>query len=105
MLKLIVAMLAVAIAGSAHAVRWRNLRVDGSNEGAFARSMTAFKDELSPQREYVFGAALKDIWIRSATAASYTDPAGDTAKQRNRDARVFKKKNPDVTAAPPAGVR
>ena len=66
----------------------------------------------------MFGEALKDIWIQSATAAvadqreytadayklldglryqevvNYTDPAGDTAKQRYRAARVFKKRNP-----------
>ena len=109
MLKLIVAMLAVAIAGSAHAVRWRNLRVDGSNEGAFARSMTAFKDALSPAREYVFGEALQHIWNEGEKAAqaeqreytadefyreldgrryeevvTLTDPTGDTAKPRYR---------------------
>jgi len=110
MLKLTVAVLAFALAGSA-AAGWRDLRVDGSSEGAFARSMTAFKDALSPSREYVFGEALKDIWTQSATAAeaeqreytadefyrqldglryeevvTLTDPTGDTAKTRFRNA-------------------
>jgi len=128
MLKLTSAVLALALAGTASAGGWRDLRVDGSSEEAFAQSMTAFKDALSVQREYVFGEALKDIWIQGATAAdadqreytadeyyklldglryeevvNYTDPTGDTAKQRHRDARVFKKRNPNVTAAMPVG--
>jgi hypothetical protein len=110
MLKLAVAVLAVALAGTA-AAGWRDLRVDGSSEEAFAKSMAAFKQELSPARQYVFGEALKDIWIQSATAAeteqreykadeyyklldglryeevvTYTDPTGDTAKTRYRNA-------------------
>jgi len=110
MLKLIVAVSAIALAGSANAVRLRNLRVDGSSEEAFARSMTAFQDELSPAREYVFGEALKDIWKKGAKTAeaeqreytadefyrqldglryeevvTLTDPTtGDTAKRRYR---------------------
>ena len=110
MLKLTVAALAVALAGTA-AAGWRELRVDGSSEVAFTQSMDAFKKELSPAREYVFGEALKDIWIQRATAAEaeqrdytadeyyelldgltyedvvrYTDPTGDTAKTRYRNA-------------------
>jgi hypothetical protein len=110
MLKLIVSVLALALAGTA-AAGWRDLRVDGTSEEAFAQSMAAFKQELSPARQYVFGEALKDIWIQSATAAeaaqreytadeyyelldglryeevvNYTDPTGDTAKTRFRDA-------------------
>ena len=105
--KLTVVVLAVAFAGTASAAGWRDLRVDGSSEEAFARSMTEFKDELSLRREYVFGEALKDIWIQGATAAKaeqreYTadefyeridglsyeevitlaDPTGATARQR-----------------------
>ena len=73
--------------------------------------MDTFKKELSPAREYVFGEALKDIWIQGAAAAEgeqreytadeyyrvldglsyedvvkYTDPTGDTAKTRYRNA-------------------
>ena len=109
MQKLTVVVLAVAFAGTASAAGWRDLRVDGSSEEAFARSMTAFKDELSPPREYVFGEALRDIWNEGAKAAeaeqreytadefyrqldglryeevvTLTDPTGDTAKRRYR---------------------
>ena len=109
MQKLTVVVLAVAFAGTASAAGWRHLRVDGSSEEAFSRSMTAFKDELSPAREYVFGEALKDIWNEGAKAAeaeqrdytadefyrqldglryeevvTLTDPTGDIAKRRYR---------------------
>jgi opacity protein-like surface antigen len=109
MLKLAVAVLAVALAGSASAAGWRSLQVDGSGEEAFAKSLEAFKEKMSPAREYVLGEALKDIWARGAKAAEaeqreytadeyyrqvdglryeevvkYTDPSGDTAKRRYR---------------------
>jgi hypothetical protein len=109
MLKLTVAVLAVALAGSASAAGWRSLRVDGSSDEAFAKSLEAFKEKMSPAREYVLGEALKDIWIQGAKAAEaeqreytadeyyrqldglryeevvkYTDPTGDTAKYRYR---------------------
>jgi hypothetical protein len=112
MLKLTVAVLAVAMAGSAVA-GWRDLRVDGSSEEAFATSLEAFKEELSPARRYVLGEALKDIWVegtklaeaeqREYTADEYyrqlhglryeevvrlTDPTGDTAKERYRAASL-----------------
>jgi len=113
MRKLIVVVLAVAFAGAASAADWRDLRVDGSSEEAFARSMTAFKDALSPAREYVFGEALQHIWNEGEKAAqaeqreytadefyreldgrryeevvTLTDPTGDTAKRRYRIAYV-----------------
>ena len=109
MLKLTIMVLAVALAGTASAAGWRNLRVDGSSEEAFAQSLEVFKDKLSPKRTYAFGEALKDIWIQGAKAAeaeqreytadeyyrqvdglryeevvTYTDPTGDTAKERYR---------------------
>jgi hypothetical protein len=112
MLKLTIAVLAFALAGSASAAGWRSLRVDGSSEEAFAQSLEAFKDKLSPARRYVFGEALKDIWFEGARAAqaeqreytddeyyaavdglgydeivTFTDPTGDTAKDRYRAAR------------------
>ena len=118
MLKLAVAVLAVALSGTA-AAGWRDLRVDGSSEEAFAQSLAAFKKELSPARQFVFGEALKDIWIQGETAAeadrreytpdeyyklldglryeevvNYTDPTGDTAKTRYRAAAHA---NPPVT--------
>ncbi len=42
MLKLTVAVLAVVLAGTASAERWRDLRVDASSEDAFAKSLEAF---------------------------------------------------------------
>jgi uncharacterized membrane protein len=111
MLKLAVAVLSVVLAGAASAVGWRDLRVDGSSDEAFAKSLAAFNEKLSPTRRYVFGQALKDIWNqgkqaakaeqREYTASEYyrqldgltyeevvtaTDPSGATAKERHADA-------------------
>ena len=69
MLKLAVAGLALALAGTASADGWRSLRVDGSSEEAFAKSLEAFRDKLSPTRRYEFGAALREIWRQGAKAA------------------------------------
>ena len=113
MLRLTVAVVAIALAGTASAAKWRDLRVDGSSEDAFAQSLAAFKEKLSPARRYVFGEALKDIWIQGVkaaeaaeaeyTASDYyrrvdgltyeqvvkiTDPTGETAAQRHRAASL-----------------
>ena len=118
MLRLAVAVLAVALAGTA-AAGWRDLRIDGSSEEAFAQSLEVFKDKLSPARRYVFGQALQDIWVagtkaanaeqRDYTANDYyrqldgltyeqvvtlTDPSGSTAKERYRTASL----NPQLGA-------
>ena len=110
MLRLTIALLAVAFAATASA-GWRDLRVDGSSDEAFAKSLDVFKEELSPARQYVFGEALKDIWVAGAkqadaeqrqyTAGEYyaqldgltyeevvtlTDPTGETAKRRYDEA-------------------
>jgi len=107
MLRTTVFVLAVVFASSATAAGWRDLRVDASSEEAFAKSLEAFKEKLSPPRVSVFGEALKDIWIQGANAAEaeqreYTadefyeridglsyeevitlaDPTGATARQR-----------------------
>ena len=113
MLKVAVAAaLAIALAGTA-AAGWRGLRIDGSSEEAFAKSLDEFKDKLSPAHRYVLGEALKDIWTQGERAAqaeqraytdsdyyaqlhglSYkeivtlTDPTGDTAKDRYRTASL-----------------
>jgi hypothetical protein len=111
MSKLTVAVLALALTGAVNAAGWRDLRVDGSSEEAFAKSLEAFKEELSPARRYVFGEALKDIWLEGKKQADadereypdteyyaqldglryeevvkLTDPTGDTAKDRYRAA-------------------
>jgi hypothetical protein len=111
MLKLTVALLAVALAGTAGAAGWRSLRVDASSDTAFEQSLAVFKEKLSPARRQVFEEALKDIWVkgtqeaaaeqREYTTADYyrqigglgykqvvnfTDPSGDTAQARLRQA-------------------
>jgi hypothetical protein len=112
MFKLTVAVLAVVLAGTA-AAGWRDLRIDGSSEAAFAKSLEEFNDKLSPAHRYVLGEALKDIWVQGDRAAQadqreytdsdyyaqlhglgykeivrLTDPTGDTAKDRYRTASL-----------------
>ena len=50
MLKLTVAMLALALAGTANAAGWRSLRIDASSEASFAKSVEEFRDKLTPSR-------------------------------------------------------
>src|SRR5687768_2779306 len=112
MLKLTIAVLAVALAGSASAAGWRSLRIDASSEASFSESVAAFQEKLSPVRRYVFASALQDIWVRGTknadaeqreyTESDYlrqldglgyddvvtlTDPTGDTAKRRYKEGR------------------
>ena len=112
MLKLTVAVLAIALAGSASAAGWRSLRVDGTSEAAFSESVVAFQEKLSPVRRYVFASALHDIWalgtknaeaeqreyaesdyLRQLDGLAYdevvtlTDPTGETAKRRYKQGR------------------
>jgi hypothetical protein len=114
MQKLTVVVLAVVFAGTASAEGWRSLRLDASSETALKESVALFRDKLSPRREYVFDEALKDIWNEVAKAAeseqreytadefyrqldglryeevvTLTDPTGDTAKKRYRNAPEF----------------
>jgi hypothetical protein len=114
MWKLTVALLAIAVVGSASAagkIGWRTLQVDGSSEAGFTASVAEFKDKLSPARYQVFLMALKDVWELGAKTAedaqreyaasdyldlmdgldyeqvvTLTDPTGDTAKARYRTA-------------------
>jgi len=106
-------LLAFALAGTASAAGWKSLRVDASSEDAFEQSLEVFKAELSLARRHVFGEALKDIWIKGSLAAeaeqreytaedyhrevhgltyeevvNLTDPTGDTAKARYRQAKT-----------------
>src|SRR5690242_13265923 len=66
MLKLTVAVLAVALVGSASAEGWR---LDAGSHRAFKRSLVAAKDELSPESVQLLGAALKHIWDEGTKAA------------------------------------
>ena len=75
MLKLTVAALAIALAGTAGAAGWRSLRIDATDETAFAESLIAFERKLSPSRRYAFTLALQEIWLqgtRQANAAQRT---------------------------------
>jgi hypothetical protein len=112
MLKLTVAVLAIALAGSASAAGWRSMRIDASSEASFKTSLEAFKEKLSPARQQVLGLALQDIWTqgtkeanaaqREYTASDYyrqidglgyeeivtfTDPTGDLAQMRYKVAK------------------
>ena len=114
MLKITVAVLAVALAGTASAGGWRDLRIDGSSEASFAESMEAFKEKLPRDRLYVFVLAMQDIWVQGVEAAKATDreytaieyfrqthglkydevvtlldPTGQTARARYREASRF----------------
>src|SRR5688572_5651228 len=76
MLKMMFAVLALALAGTASAAGWRSLRVDGSSEEAFAQSLEVFKDKLSPARAYAYEEVVK-----------LTDPTDDLAQMRYRAAK------------------
>ena len=128
MQRLTVVVLAVALAGTASA-GWRDLKIDGSSAAAFQQSLEAFNQELSPERHQVFTAALMDIWLQGSADAkaaqreytvsdyhaqlhglsydevvTFTDPTGETAKQRYEQAKRTKIPNPTqpvVLATPP----
>ena len=126
MLKITVAVLAVALAGTASAGGWRNLRIDGSSEAAFAESMEAFKEKLPRAQRYVFVLAMQDIWVQGVEAAKATDreytgieyfrqtnglgydevvtlldPTGQTARARYREAsRLYARAAPELYPYP-----
>ena len=110
MLKLTIAVLTVTLAGTACAAGWRSLRIDGSSEASFTKSVAALQQKLAPERQYVFVRALQAIWAQGAKAAEadkreYTaseyfrrldglgyqevvtlmDPTGNTAKRYRAD--------------------
>lgn len=122
-LKLALALFAGALVATAGAANWKDLRVDASSEAAFRHSLDSFKKELSPERQQVFTAALADIWLEGTAHAkteqrefsvaeyyrqldglsyeqvvTFTDPTGETAKQRYEDA----KRNISSYSPPPA---
>jgi hypothetical protein len=69
MLKLTIAVVAVALAGSASAAGWRSLRIDASSDASLDHSLTEFREELTNGRRYAFGLALQEIWVRGTKAA------------------------------------
>jgi len=69
MLRLTVAVLAFALAGTASAVGWRKLQIDASSEAAFNQSVATFQKKLSPSRRAAFTLSLQDIEQESKTRA------------------------------------
>jgi hypothetical protein len=94
MLQRIIVLLAVAIATASSADESSSLRIDASSGRAFERSLTTFKQELSPERRQAFGDALVDIWIAGTQSA---EPHG-RAKQRAFQASAGA--TPDSSATP-----
>ena len=70
MLKLTIAVVAVALAGTASAAGWRNLRIDASSEASFTESVATFQEKLSPSRRLAFARSLQDIWRERAQSAT-----------------------------------
>ena len=70
MLKLTLAVLGVALAGTASAAGWRKLEIDASSEASFTESVMAFQDKLSPSRRVAFERSLQDIWRERAERAT-----------------------------------
>jgi hypothetical protein len=70
MLKVTLAVLAVALAGSASAAGWRSMRIDASSEADFTASVSALRDKLPEVRRHVLDLALNDIWVQGAQAAA-----------------------------------
>ena len=64
MLRLTIAVLAVALAGTASAAGWRGLRIDASSEASFNQSVELFQDKLTKARKHAFERALQDIWTQ-----------------------------------------
>lgn len=69
MLRLTVAVLAFALAGTASAAGWRKLQIDASSEAAFNQSVATFQKKLSPSRRAAFAGSLRDIEQESKTRA------------------------------------
>jgi hypothetical protein len=109
MLKVTLAVLAVALAGTASAAGWRSMRIDGSSEAGFNASVMALRAKLPTVRRHVLDLALKDVLARGEQAAAaaqreyprseylrqldglsykeivtFTDPSGETADRRFR---------------------
>ena len=69
MLKLTVAVLAVALAGTASAAGWRDLRIDASSAASYSESIATFQQKLTPSRRIAFARSLQDVWLRGSQLA------------------------------------
>ena len=81
MLKVTLAVLAVALAGTASAAGWRSMRIDANSEADFTASVNALRDKLPEVRRHVLDLALNDIWVEGARAAA--------AEQREYSAKEY----------------
>jgi hypothetical protein len=63
----------IAVPSVCSAARWHALRIDGSTEAAFERSVGSLQERLTKRRRAKLEAALAIIWFRQASA-----DAGDT---------------------------
>jgi len=78
MLRITVAVLALALAGTASAAGWRKLQIDASSEASFIESVVTLQEKLTPSRRVAFERSLRDIWRERAERAAaeqreYTD--------------------------------
>ena len=112
MLKLTVALLAVALASNAVAGGWRDLRIDASSEATYSESVARLQHKLTPSRRLALALSLRDVWNegtqraiaerREYTRADYfrqlnglayadvvklTDPSGVKEERYRRDYR------------------
>jgi hypothetical protein len=124
-LKVAVAVVVVALVGSASAAGWRSMRFEAKDEASFATSVAAFQQELSPARRRVFTLALTDLWEQGTELAraqqraysrsvyfqrldgrtydeilALADPTGETNKARYREASL-RDRPPPVRILPP----
>ncbi len=101
MMKVTLGLLAIALAGSAHAAGWRSLRIEARDEASFTNSVAAFEKKLPAARRYVFASALQDLWVQGAQAAE--------AEQREYTPSEYFRRldglryGDDVTLADPSG--
>jgi hypothetical protein len=111
MLKITLAVLAVALAGTASAAGWRSMRIDASSEADFTASVSALQAKLPKARRHVLKVALQEIRVQGTQAAAkeqrdyptsehlrqldglkykdivtFTDPTGDAARRWYREA-------------------
>ena len=82
MLKLTVAVLAIAVAGSAAAAGWHSLRIDASSEASFTESVAIFQEKLSPSRRMAFLWSLQDVWLEGTRRAEAEQREYTTADYR-----------------------
>jgi hypothetical protein len=84
MVKLTIAVLAFALTSTATAGGWRSLRIDGSSEAGFEKSLAEFREKLTNGRRYAFTLALQDIWYQGTKSAEADQREYTTADYRRQ---------------------